>query len=105
MAKAENTSIANEIISELIQFPQVNIINGTVVFGCPSSDYSILKQYPTFLSQAGTFVSLAGLLFAIVVYGTTSAFGYIVTCYLDDFVILIIPLVVIYSWYTLAKPV
>ncbi|CAJ0836857.1 17846_t:CDS:2, partial [Entrophospora sp. SA101] len=89
------------------KFPLIDPSGSSVAFSCPAvGTYSEVNIYPSFFSQVGTFFPIVGLLFTVAIYGTTSIFGYMTTCLLDDIVILVtfsIPSQ-IFSWYTFSKP-
>nr|CAG8599673.1 6784_t:CDS:2 [Entrophospora candida] len=95
----------NDFLSEIIKLPQFeNTDNGTLLM-CPGNNTtSSLKTYADFFSQVGTFIPIAGLLFTISIYGTTSIFGIMTTCFLDDIVIITTSFGPIFWWYTFSKP-
>ncbi|CAJ0759579.1 4554_t:CDS:1, partial [Entrophospora sp. SA101] len=107
---AKNPSPAEQkqsslVPNNIIQFPISDPTQSKSGFTCPVvGNYNDLKIYPSFFSQLGTFFPILGLLFTVAVYGTTSVFGYITTCLLDDIVILGTSLVLIISWYSFTKP-
>ncbi|CAJ0626510.1 16529_t:CDS:2 [Entrophospora sp. SA101] len=98
-------STVSSFLSKVVQLPQISIVNGELIFSCPSTDsYSNLEEYTSFFSQVGTFIPITGLLFTIAVYGTKSIFGIMTTCFLDDIVIFTSSFGAIFWWYTFAKP-
>ncbi|CAJ0846541.1 2544_t:CDS:2 [Entrophospora sp. SA101] len=92
-------------LSEMIKLPLFeNTGNGTSLM-CPGNNTtSSLKTYADFFSQVETFIPIAGLLFTIVIYGTKSIFGIMITCFLDDIVIITSSFGPIFWWYTFSKP-
>ncbi|CAG8554808.1 7924_t:CDS:2, partial [Racocetra persica] len=55
---------------------------------CPSGDYSEFRIYNTALLQLGQIITYGGILFTISIYGVRSSFGWRLTFFLDDLVIL-----------------
>src|SRR5829696_8413217 len=92
-------------VSQLIQMPIIDKSESENVFVCPSDLYHEKKIFSSFFTQLGTFIPATSLIFAITIYGATSAFVYITTCHIDDIVIFTFTLLPIFAWYTFAKPV